>query len=187
MLVYPRCGSSSSSTGCASPRLDWTGSRERASGLEPSSSIPRLLRERASERTSWAERSRLSSRATSWRVQNAKASRGALEESQPLSYHTLGLRQAACQPWLRSPLLFFFFFFVAAAAAAFVSSILTFLRKSTDRPTDQRKGRLLLLSFATSLCSGQRDSPRLIVTAFLDRDNREKKLRRSRVRFKDQM
>lgn len=93
---------------------------------------------RTNEQTGGRASDRSSSRATSWRVQNGEGESqrarayacGALEESQPLSYHILGLRQAASA--LTSPL-----FSVAT------SRLLTFLRKSTDRQAVSPPARLV--------------------------------------------
>lgn len=120
---------------CCSPRcglrLGRTGSRE----AEPTTGRPSRRRDASSSRAERAsERSPVLGEATSRRVQNAKANRGivharllarsfvrgALEESQPLSYHTLRLTPRAAST-LTPPL------FSAA------SRLLTFLRKSTNR------------------------------------------------------
>jgi len=102
----------------------WTGSREALEDQPHPPAASFHLDERrtdgrterslvlASDKLARAERRR--------RVAACARARGALEESQPLSYHTLGLRQAASA--LTSPL-----FSVAA------SRLLTFLRKSTAR------------------------------------------------------
>lgn len=163
MLVYPRC---SSSTGCASPRLDWTGSRERASGLEPSSSIPRLLRERASERAELSDRACPRERQVGACKTRRRVAAPLKKVSLCLITHSAYAKQRVSldfAPLLPSPL----FLLLLRRRRRRLRLVYTDFPAKIDRQTDRR---LLLLSeraasstssFATSLCSGQRDSPRL--------------------------